>query len=175
MQVLEYNYYEGTLQIGVHTPRLNPTPATVFLAGTLHAELCARVRAALREYKAVEGVALGLPSYLPSVGGFPLYGIRKIAPAGALWSVDEDFNLEVTMQRFTLGLAMLPSTFTEADEIALAHERHIEKAVRDCLTANNVPADVVIPGDSKQLGETWLEIMFELGPALEQGDIEVAE
>ncbi len=174
MQILEYNYYEGTLQIGVHTPRLNPTPATVFLAGTLHAELCARVRAALREYKSTENLSTGFQSYLPTAGGFPLYGVRKIAPAGSLRSVDEDFNLEVTMQRFTLGLAMLPSTFAESPEIFLAHERHIEKAVRDCLAANNLPADMVIPGDSKQLGETWLEIMFELGPALEQGDIEVA-
>ena len=173
MQVLEYIYYGGTLTVGVHTPRMDPTPATIFVAGTIHAEYLAKVRSALREYKITESLSTGLQAYLTTQGGFPLYGVRKIAPAGSLRSVDTDFNLEVTMQRFVMELAMLESTFTASPEIAFAFERHIEKAVKDLFAARSIPF-TVIPGDYTQLGETFIDISFELGPASEQGDIEVA-
>lgn len=173
MEILDYNYYEGTLVVGIHTPRLNPTPATVFLAGTIHAEYVAKVRAALREYKTTQNLATGLQAFLPVVQGLPLYGIRKLMNAGAPRSVDEDFNLEVTSQRFSLGLAILPSTFTVADEISHAIERHVEKAAQDCLAAAGVPF-LSIPGSNELLGESYVDIMFELGPAQEQGLFNVA-
>lgn len=174
MQVVDYLYYEGTLVIGVHTPRLNPAPATVFLAGTLHAEYGADVREALREYKAVENLSSGLQAYLPQFGGLPLYGVRKLQPAGSLRSVDQDFNLEVTQLRFTVGLALTETTFLQPPEIRSAYERHFEKATYDLFQAVGIP-NATIPGDTKQLGETYIDIMFELGPALEQGEITVGE
>ena len=169
MQALEYEAYEGTLQIGIHTPRTNPVPASVYLAGTIHSEYLAKVRSALREYKTTENLASGLQTYLPAQGGFPLYGIRRIEPAGALRSVDEDFNLEVTLQRFRVTLVLYPSTFTAPDEQTFAIERIMQKAVKDCLAAEGLPY-LVIPEDFTQLGETFVDIMFELGPATEQGD-----
>ncbi|MES2696823.1 MAG: hypothetical protein V4773_25370 [Verrucomicrobiota bacterium] len=67
---------------------------------------------------------------------------------------------------------MLESTFMAADEISHAHERHLEKA--NLLDALSIP-HLSIPGDEKALGETYIDIMFELGPESEQGDINVAE
>jgi hypothetical protein len=174
MLITDYLYYEGTLTIGVHTPRLDPAPATIYLAGPIHSEYLARVRSILREYRTTENLASGLQSYLPQQGGFPLYGIRNITPAGALRSVDDDFNLEVTLQRFSFGLAMLPTTFTADPEKYFSIERVMEKAVQDLFAANSLPHTVTtIPGDKKQLGETFIDISFELGAATEQGPLEV--
>jgi hypothetical protein len=174
MQVVDYTYYEGTLVVGIHTPRLNPTPATIFLAGGIHAELVAKVRSALREYRTTHQLASGLQAHLPTQAGFPLYGIRKVQNAGAPRSVDEDFNIEVTAQRFTIGLALLESTFTAADEVSHAFERHVEAATQALFAARGVPdSQTMIPGDNKQIGETYIDIMFELGPALEQGVVDV--
>lgn len=169
MIVTDYVFYEGALTVTLHTARLNPQPATIFVAGDLHSEYLAKIRSALREYRVAENLATGLQAYLPVHGGFPLYGIRAIRPAGSQRSVDNDFGLEVSQQRFALQIAMLETTFTDAPERFLAIERNIEKAAKDLLTANALPS-LVIPGDQVQLGETFVDIMFELGPATEQGD-----
>lgn len=175
MIVNEYLYYEGVLTIGVHTPRLEPVPATVFAAGTIHSEYLAKVRSALREYRTTENLSFGLQNYLPQQEGFALYGIRHIAPAGALRSVDDDFNLEITLQRFSIGLAMLPSTFTADPEKFFAIERVMELAVKDLFAANSLAHSLTtIPGDDKLLGETFIDISFELGAATEQGNIHVS-
>lgn len=174
MQVLEYLYYDFTLTVGVHTPRMQPTPATVFLAGTLHSELLGKVRNVLREYHITENLSTGLQAHLPAQGGFPLYGIRRLAPAGALRSVDDDFNLEITLQRFTGALAFYETTFQADPEKAFAVERVIEKAAYDLFVARAIPCrDIVIPGDDELTGETVIDIMCELGAATEQGDINV--
>lgn len=170
--VSEYLLYEGTLTVGVHTPRIEPTPATVFLAGTLHSEYLAKVRHALREYRVELNLASGLQAFLPTQGGFPLYGIRAIRPGGALRSVDDDFNLEVTMQRFAVTLAMLPTTFEASPEKAFAVERVMEDAAKDCLAASGLPY-LRIPGDMEQIGETYIDISFELGAASEIEPINV--
>ncbi len=169
-EVNEYRYYAATLIVGIHTPRLNPTPPTVFLAGNLHAELSAKVRSALREYRTVEQTTTGLSAYLPVAQSLPLYGIRLIQPMGSPRSVDQDFDLEITSMRFALGIAMLESTFTVDDAISFAIERNVEKAANDLFKALSIPcADVTIPGDEKQLGDTYVDVMCEVGPATEIG------
>lgn len=168
----EYMFYDGTLTIGVHTPRLEPTPATVFLAGTLHSEYLAKVRSALREYRVELNLASGLHAFLPTEGGFPLYGIRAIRPGGALRSVDDDFNMEVTLQRFGVMLAMLPTTFQADPEKAFAVERVMEKAAKDCLAAAGLPY-LTIPGDQVQLADTYIDVSFELGAASELDAVQV--
>ncbi len=168
--VTEYRYYEATLIVGVHTPRLNPTPPTVFLAGNIHAEISAKVRSALREYKTVEQTTTGLSLYLPVAQSLPLYGIRKIQPMGAPRGVDQDFDIEITSLRFALGVAMLESTFTVADEISLALERNLEKAAKDLFKASSIPCgDITIAGDGTQLGDTYIDVSCEMGPATEIG------
>lgn len=173
-QVVEYVYYEATLIVGVQTPRLNPTPPTVFLAGNLHSEIAAKVRSALREFRTVEQTTTGLSAYLPTSQGLPLYGIRKIQPMGAPRSVDQDFDLEITSLRFSVGIAMLESTFVADDAISLAIERNVEKAAKDLFKALAIPcADITIPGDGTQLGDTYVDVSCEVGPATEQGLIVV--
>lgn len=163
-QVLEYNYYTAALIVGIHTPRINPSPATIFLAGTLHAELAAKIRGALREYKTVGQTTTGLSAYLPTQGGFPLYGIRKIQPSGAPRSVDEDFNIEVTSCRFGLEIAILESTYAADEAIWMAIERNIEKAAQDLFKSLSIPCrDIEIPSNNDQLGSTFVDILCELG------------
>lgn len=174
MQVNEYVVYEGTLQIGIHTERLAPAPATVFLAGNLHSELCAKVRAALREWKSLSNLAASLQGKLSTQQGLPLYGIRKIQPAGSLRSVDEDFNLEVTLLRFIVWLTVSESAMTADEERWMAFERNMEKAWGDLAESKGFPVrGMTIPGDNKQLGETYIDAMFELGPSSEMAPIEV--
>jgi hypothetical protein len=164
MQIQEYDFYEASLTITIHTSRPDAAPSTVFTAGQLHNEWVAKVRAALREKKdAIEG-------YLPTAGGFPLYGIRRVMPVGTVRSVDQDFMLEVTQIRFALGIAFLPSTWTAGEVKALGVERNIEKATKDLFEAQGLPT-TVIPGDGDQLGESFVEIMCELGGATNQGEI----
>ena len=165
--VLEYDYYGATLTISIHTPRPDAAPSTVFTAGTLHNEYVAKVRAALREYKD------GIESYLPTAGGYPLYGIRKCEPQGTLRSVEQDFQLEITTMRFGLEIAFLPSTWTVGETVALGVERNIEKAAKDYFAAQSIPY-VVIPGDGDQLTESFIDIMVELGAATNQGDVPAA-
>ncbi len=172
-EVTEYRYYEGTLIVGVHTPRLQPTPPTVFVAGGIHAQLAAKVRSALREYRTVEQVTTGLSAYLPVIAAsqnIPLYGIRKIQPMGAPRSVDQDFDLEITSLRFGLGIAILENTFTVGDDIALALEWNTEAAAKALFKALSIPCgDIMVPGDGTQLGDTFIDVMCEMGPATEIG------
>lgn len=165
--VQEYDYYQATLVISIHTPRPDAAPSTVFSAGALHNDYVSKVRAALREYKD------GIEGYLPTAGGFPLYGIRKTSPEGTLRTVDQDFQLEVTTLRFGLEVAFLPSTWTAGETAALGVERNIEKAAKDYFAAQSIPF-AVIPGDSDQLGDSYIDIMCELGAATNQGDVPAA-
>jgi hypothetical protein len=172
MEVVEYLYYEGTLIVSINTPRAQPQPASVFTAGTIHAEFIAKVRSALREFRTTENLPSGLSAYLPQSEGKPLYGIRKMAPAGSPRSVDPDFNIETTSARFSVGLSLYPSTFLVADEIAFAIERNVEKAAQDLFKARGIPY-TTIPGDNQQLADSFIDIMFDLGPATEQGLVNV--
>lgn len=165
--VLEYDYYQATLTISVHTPRPDAAPSTVFVAGKLHNDYVANVRAVLREYKG------GIETHLPQSQGLPLYGIRKVVPEGTARSVDQDFMLEVTTLRFGLEIAIYPATWAAGETIALGVERNIEKAVKDLFTAQSIPF-AVIPGDGDQLGESFVDISCDLGPATNQGDVPAA-
>ena len=94
-------------------------------------------------------------------------------PEGTARSVDQDFLLEVTTLRFGLEVAIYPATWAAGETIALGVERNIEKAVKDLFTAESIPF-AVIPGDGDQLGESFVDISCDLGPATNQGDVPAA-
>jgi hypothetical protein len=163
-EILEYDYFDAALTVTIATQRPEAVPSMLFVAGTLHNDLVGRIRAALREKKDA------LTPYLPTAGGFPLYGIRKMMPGGTVRAVDSDYFLEVTRLRFDMGLAFLPTAWQAGEAVALGVERHIEKACKDMFEALGVPTSV-IPGDNVRLGETFIDVMCELGAATNQGVI----
>jgi hypothetical protein len=163
-EILEYDYYDASVTVTIATRRPEEMPSVLFVAGALHTEFVAKVRAALREKKDP------LNPYLPESGGFPLYGIRKIMPAGAARGVDDQYFIEITRQRFELGIAFLPSTWMAGETVALAVERHIEKAVKDLFAALGIP-HLTIPGDNHKLGDSFIDVICELGGATNQGVI----
>lgn len=172
-EIVEYTYYEGSLTVTIATPRLDSTkPSTVMAAATVHEEFAAKVRSLMREYRVTLNPSTGFDAYLPTSGGFPLYGIRKVQPGGMSREVSDEFTLEITRLRFSVGFSILPTTFLANELLALAFERNIEKAVRDLFDANSVP-HLTIPGDQQILGDSWIDIVFEAGPATEQGIVNV--
>lgn len=172
--VTEYLYYDGTVTITIATPRLDATaPSTVMQAATVHEEFAAKVRALMRENRLELVPSTSFDAYLPTAGGFPLYGIRAIRPGGSSREVETDFMLEITRLRFAIEFTLLPSTFTADTLLALAFERNMEKALRDFFAANSVP-NTTIPGDQQVLGDSWIDIVFETGPASEIGLVNVA-
>ena len=173
-EITEYTYYDGSLTITIATPRLDSTkPSTVMAAATVHEEFAAQIRSYLREYRLYLNPSTSFDTHLPSSGGFPLYGVRKIQPAGTSREVDGEFMIEITRLRFAIGFSILPTTFLANEKLALAFERNMEKAVKDFLDANSVPT-LTIPGDMQILGDSWIDIVFEAGPATEQGLINVS-
>jgi len=173
-EVTEYVYYDGSVTITIATPRLDSTtPSAVMVAATVHEEFAAKVRALMREYRVTSVYpSVSFDAYLPTSGGFPIYGIRKIAPAGTSREVSDEYMLEITRLRFGVEFAILPTTFTADERLALAFERNIEKAMRDYFNANSVP-HLTIPGDQQILGDSWIDIVFETGPATEIGLVNV--
>jgi hypothetical protein len=163
-EILEYDYYDATLTVTISTARPEAAPSTLFVAGSLHTEYVAKVRAVLREKRDA------LTPYLPVAGGYPIYGIRKIMPAGAMRTVESDYFMETTRQRFDLGVALLPSAWQAGELVALGVERNLEKAIKDLFAAEGIPF-AVIPGDNDKLGDSYVDIMCELGPATNQGVI----
>lgn len=163
-EILEYDFFDASLLITIATQRPEAVPSLFFVAGTLHHDLMGKVRSALREKKAP------LDAYLPTAGGLPLYGVRRIAPSGTVRSVDTEYFLEVTRLRFELSLALLPTTWQAGEVVALGVERHIEKACKELFEAAGVPS-TTIPGDNVRLGETFVDVLCELGAATNQGVI----
>lgn len=159
----EYDYYDASLTFGIHTTR-GDAPSTLFMYGDLHTDFVVKIRAALREKNDT------ITSQLPVYGGQPVYGITKIWPMGAMRTVDQDYNLEITRQRFELGITIPLSAWQAGEQIVLGIERHIEKAAKDALAAAGMPK-LVIPGDRHQIGDTFIDIMCELGPATNQGPL----
>lgn len=161
--IVEYDYYDASLTVTIVTSRPNPLPSVLFVAGTLHNDLVAKIRAALREKKAA------IEPHLPTAGGEPIYAIKKITPAGTPRAVDDQFAAEISRQRFDLGISILPSAWQAGEAVALAIERHIEFAVKQVFAATGIPA--TIPGDRDRMGETFVDVICECGAATNQGVI----
>lgn len=161
--VVYVDYESADVTITVAVNRLENAPSTVLTAARLFDDYCGSVRAVMRDYKNP------LAPYLPlSAAGNAIFGVRFIKRAGSSREIDTEFWLEILRLRFSLEIATLPESTTVADAIVDAKERHIAKAVQDCLKAAGIP-DTFIPEDVGTRGETWIDIVAEMGPELNRG------
>lgn len=161
MEIEEYDFYEGVLSITVATTRPDAAPSAVLVAASMHEEYASRARCLLREFRN------NLGPYLP------YYGVRKILPAGSSREIDRDFNQDILRLQFNLGFALLGDAWSADEKVVFAFERNIEKAIRDLFAANQLP-HLFIPGDSEVMGESYIDILFSLGAATNQGVWNVA-
>ena len=152
--ISEYDYYEGTLALTVATQRPDAAPSAVLVSAALHEEWASRARCLLREYRN------NLGAYLP------YYRVCKLMPAGSVREIENNYDL-LRMQ-FSVGFTLLQSAWTADETLVFAFERNIEKAVRDLFEAHDLP-HLFIPGDTPDLGDSYIDVILSLGAATNQG------
>jgi hypothetical protein len=181
MRVQAYTAYSFNLTVTASTPRAQQGFSSMFTAGKIHEEFCARVRTLLKEHRHTGGdaypAAKRLQTYFPTFNSDatrPLYAIRELRPAGAPRDYIPEFSLEVMRIRYTGMLNILPAAFLADEVVAEALERHIEYAVHQLFEANGVP-NSFIPGDEgiRPGDRTEIDILCEMGPASERTGVEI--
>jgi hypothetical protein len=170
MTLTEYSMQTGALTVTITSPRPEALPATVMPAATLHSEIAATVRCALRTHRHVAphpGVpaALQLGTYLPA--GY--YALRRLEPEGSVVEVDSDFLLDVCRLRYGLAFALLPAAVGatgDSEKLAFAFERHLARAAKDLLVTGWGLAGVYATGDDdarRPLERTEVGVHYETG------------
>lgn len=167
MEITEYDYHGFTLSITVATQRPEAAPSGILVAGKMHDEYAARVRALLREFRATD----------PSAGVKNLsalltyYRITKMQPAGSAREVQGNYDL--LRLQFSAEFTTIDAAQIGDERAVFAFERNIEKAVDDLFAANEIP-NAFIPGEEGVLGDSYIQVLCTMGPALNQGAWNVA-
>lgn len=166
VETVYVDYETADLLITVAVERLENAPSVVLTAARMFDEYCGAVRSALRDYRSP------LAPYLPmaSIGGasVPIFRVGFIKRGGTSREIDQDLGLEVLRMRFTFDLYTLPASAAVSEIIVEAKERHLTKAVQDLFKASNIP-DTFIPEDVGTRGNTWIDIVTEMGPEQNRG------
>lgn len=186
MRIQAYTAYTGTLTITVATPRPEEAASAFFVAGKIHEDYCAKVRAALEEHIHILApgqqfpAAQQLQTYFPAatVGGVaqPLYALRELMPAGSPRDVDMDFFLEIMRIRYAFTLVLLPAAFAASGVLREGKERHLEYAVKKLFEAQSIP-HTTIPGDNDILDgvSSHIGILCELGAASARQGVDIPQ